>query len=196
MSVAREGEPRSEAAGAAGGRARLREIALRAMRRVAGPRRAGARGAFDPLAPPPGPSAGFRGAMAVLAVGGILAAFDAAGRPGPVRTGRVSPLPPPETPRGEALAREVRLLAPALAHLASGDPAARREAAGVVERVARDPSPLRRFALVRALAAVPARTADLPLRLLASDPDAAVRREARRVLLEAAARAGHGRRRE
>jgi HEAT repeat protein len=117
-----------------------------------------------------------------IAVGAALATSVL--RPSPVRA-VVGAGPPPSAPEGdpaEAVAAEAAALGPVVAGFRSPDPAVRRETAGVVERLARDPDPKRRLALAAALRALAGRESVLPLCLLVGDEDPAVRIVARRAL--------------
>ncbi len=117
-----------------------------------------------------------------LAVGAALAASVL--RPAPARavpgTGQ-----PPSAPGGDpaaAVAAEAAALGPVVAGFRSPEQAVRRETAGVVERLARDPDPRRRLALAAALRALGGRESVLPLCLLVGDEDPDVRIVARRAL--------------
>jgi len=117
-----------------------------------------------------------------MAVGAALA--TAALRPSPSR-GVLEAGQPASAPEGDpalAVAPEAAALAPVVAGFLSGDAAVRRETAGVVERLARDPDPRRRLALAAALRDLGGRAAVLPLCLLVGDEDMAVRLVARRAL--------------
>lgn len=120
-----------------------------------------------------------------LAVAAALAAAAGRAVPAPVSITREDPGgaagegdPPAALPAGTPVLIRV------VAGLRSGDPAVRRETAGIVERLAKDLDPGGRLALVAALAALGGREARLPLCLLAGDDDALVRVAARRALLE------------
>jgi HEAT repeat protein len=117
-----------------------------------------------------------------LAVGAALAAGIL--RPAPVRsvlaTGS-SPAPPEEDP-AEAVSAEARALLAVVLGFRSEDPAVRRETAGVVERLVRDPDPRRRLVLAASLRMLGGREAVLPLCLLVGDENPAVRIVARRAL--------------
>ena len=117
-----------------------------------------------------------------LAVGAALAA--AVLRPTPARpVFSHGPAPAaPERDPADAVAKEAGVLLGVVAGLRSDDSAVRRETAGGVERLARDPDPGRRLALAAALRLLGGREAVLPLCLLVGDEDPSVRVVARRAL--------------
>jgi HEAT repeat protein len=123
-----------------------------------------------------------------IAVGAALAASIL--RPTPTRaTLSIGPAPfPPGSDPAGAVAAEADSLRPVVEGFRSDDPSVRRETAGVVERLARDPDPRRRLALAAALRALGGREAVLPLCLLVGDEDEAVRVVARRALRSEARR--------
>lgn len=117
-----------------------------------------------------------------LAVGAALAAGVL--RPSPTRA-VVAAGQPSSMPEGDpaaAVAAEAAVLGPVVEGFRSDDAAVRRETAGVVERLARDPDPRRRLALAAALRDMGGRAAVLPLCLLVGDEDPEVRIVARRAL--------------
>ena len=117
-----------------------------------------------------------------LAVGAALAASVL--RPAPRRATLAIGQPPsaPDADPAAAVAGEAEGLLPVVLGFRSEDAAARRETAGVVERLARDPDPRRRLALAAALRALGGRESVLPLCLLVGDEDPEVRIVARRAL--------------
>jgi hypothetical protein len=136
---------------------------------------------------PEGPGSAIAVASA-LAVGAVLT--GAAARPAPrepeVEHGAASEAPA-EDPAVSVTTESAALL-PVLEGLRSDDPAVRRETAGVVERLARDPDPRCRLALAAALRRLGGREAVLPLCLLVGDEDPDVRIVARRAMLAEAKR--------
>jgi HEAT repeat protein len=123
-----------------------------------------------------------------IAVGAALAAGIL--RPTPSRPilSNGPPPAPPGTDPAEDVAPEAEALVPVVAGFRSDEPSVRRETAGVVERLARDPDPRRRLALAAALRTLGGREAVLPLCLLVGDEDPAVRLVARRALRSEARR--------
>jgi HEAT repeat protein len=123
-----------------------------------------------------------------LAVGAALAAGIL--KPSPARAVLSSgPAPaPPGIDPAAGVAVEAAALLPVVAGLRSADPAERRETAGVVERLARDPDPRQRLVLAAALRSLGGRESVLPLCLLVGDEDPGVRVVARRALRSEAQR--------
>jgi HEAT repeat protein len=117
-----------------------------------------------------------------LAVGAALAAGVLRPSPGRAVLGAGQPPSAPEADPASAVVAEASALFPVVSGFRSADAAVRRETAGVVERLARDPDPRRRLALAAALRALGGRAAVLPLCLLVGDEDAGVRTVARRAL--------------
>ena len=117
-----------------------------------------------------------------LAVGAALAAGVL--RPSPARAVLAGgqPTSVPEGDPAAEVSAEASALVPVVAGFRSADAAVRRETAGVVERLSRDPDPRRRLALAAALRALGGRESVLPLCLLVGDEDPGVRIVARRAL--------------
>ncbi len=131
---------------------------------------------------PEGPGRAIAVASA-LAVGAALA--GAAGRQAPAEPefSHEDPPLPPEGDPAAPVAAEAAVLRAVVEGLRSDEAVVRRETAGVVERVARDPDPRRRLALAAALRSLGGRESVLSLCLLVGDEDPSVRLVSRAALL-------------
>ena len=125
-------------------------------------------------------------AMAVasaLAVGAALAGAAVRQAPAEPEFSHEDPPVPPEADPAACVANATSVLRAVLEGLRSDEIVVRREAAGVVERLARDPDPRRRLVLAAALRDLGGRASVLSLCLLVGDEDPSVRLVARRALL-------------